>query len=86
MAPYTGEGNHLPHLRPHARDFDLGILGREVEVCDAGQDERLGPDGAHGGSEVAVVGRLPGDVAGLSGVEHGEEVFGVCWGDWGAVG
>lgn len=50
---------------------------REIKVSDAGQDECFGFDGLHGGFEVAVVGFLGGDIAGLPGVEHGEEVFGI---------
>ena len=77
VAPDARKGNHLPNFRAHIRDFDFRILGREIKVRNAGQDERLGLNSLHGGFKIAIVGLLRRDIAGLPGVEHGKEVFGI---------
>lgn len=50
---------------------------RKVQIRPTRHDHHLSLDGPHGGLEVAVEGFLKGDIAGLPGVEHDEEVFGI---------
>ena len=67
-----------PELRVrHVPGFDGVVLGREVEVRGAGNEDRPGPDRAEGPFEVSAVAFVGADVPELPGPELGQQVVGV---------
>src|SRR6476620_7167647 len=61
----------------HVGDFELAVLGREVEVGLAGHHIGLCLDGSQSLLEIAVMELVVADIAVLPGPQHGQKVVGV---------